>query len=89
MLLNSTDPQSERVTALGEELSSKYGVPVMPVNCLTMEEKEIREILAKILFEFPVKEIRGGSHAIEKLKILHTLDSHIQIIACGIHIEIP
>ena len=58
VLLNSTDPQSERVTALGEELSSKYGVPVMPVNCLTMEEKEIREILAKILFEFPVKEIR-------------------------------
>ena len=58
VLLNSTDPQSERVTALGKELSSKYGVPVMPVNCLTMEEKEIREILAKILFEFPVKEIR-------------------------------
>ena len=58
VLLNSTDPQSERVTALGEELSSKYGVPVMPVNCLTMEEKEIREILAKVLFEFPVKEIR-------------------------------
>ena len=58
VLLNSTNPQSERVTALGEELSSKYGVPVMPVNCLTMEEKEIREILAKILFEFPVKEIR-------------------------------
>lgn len=58
VLLNSTDPQSDRVTALGEELSSKYGVPVMPVNCLTMEEKEIREILAKVLFEFPVKEIR-------------------------------
>ena len=30
----------------------------MPVNCLTMEEKEIRDILAKVLFEFPVKEIR-------------------------------
>lgn len=58
VLLNSTDPQSERVIALGEELSIKYGVPVMPVNCLTMEEKEIRDILAKVLFEFPVKEIR-------------------------------
>ncbi len=58
VLLNSTDPQSERVIALGEELSVKYGVPVMPVNCLTMEEKEIRDILAKVLFEFPVKEIR-------------------------------
>jgi stage IV sporulation protein A len=58
VLLNSTDPQSERVKGMAEELSDKYGVPVMPVNCLTMEEKEIRDILAKILFEFPVKEIR-------------------------------
>lgn len=58
VLLNSTDPASERVVQMGEELSQKYGVPVLPVNCLELQEKQIREILATILFEFPVKEIR-------------------------------
>ncbi len=58
VLLNSTHPHSESVIRLGKELSQKYGVPVIPVNCLELQENEIRDILETILFEFPVKEIR-------------------------------
>ncbi|WP_411676669.1 stage IV sporulation protein A [Caproicibacter sp.] len=58
VLLNCIDPDTAEAAALAEKLQKKYGVPVLPVNCLRMEEKEIRMILAKILFEFPVKEIR-------------------------------
>ncbi len=57
VLLNSIDPESRSATALSEELSSKYQVPVMPVNCLTMDENQIKRVLAQVLFEFPIKEI--------------------------------
>lgn len=58
VLLNCVDPETNEASALADRLQKKYGVPVMPVNCLQMEETEIRSILVKILFEFPVKEIR-------------------------------
>lgn len=58
ILLNCVDPETEEAQALGKELQQKYGVPVSPVNCLNLEEEEIRGILAKILFEFPVREVR-------------------------------
>lgn len=57
VLLNSMDPTSAETLRLSAEMEEKYGVPVTPVNCLEMSEAEIRRILEKILFEFPVREI--------------------------------
>ncbi len=57
VLLNSTQPDSDKVKALASSLTDKYGVPVMPVNCLEIGEEEIKEILTQVLFEFPVKEV--------------------------------
>lgn len=57
MLVNCTMPYAERTKELCRELNEKYGVPVMPVNCLDLEEEDIREIISGILMEFPVKEI--------------------------------
>ena len=57
VLLNSLNPTSSGVLQLSAELEKKYGVPVCPVNCLDMNEAEIRRILEKVLFEFPVREI--------------------------------
>jgi len=54
VLLNSLNPTSSGVLQLSAELEKKYGVPVCPVNCLDMNEAEIRRILEKVLFEFPV-----------------------------------
>ena len=58
VLLNSTQPYSEDSKNLTAELSKKYDVPVIPVDCNNMDENEIKRILAEILFEFPVKEIK-------------------------------
>ncbi len=58
VLLNCVDPAADEAKALADGMQTKYGVPVLPVNCLHMEEKEIRDVLAKVLFEFPVREIR-------------------------------
>ncbi|MBQ6829944.1 MAG: stage IV sporulation protein A [Clostridia bacterium] len=57
VLLNTTDPDSEQTAALCATLGVRYGVPVCPVNCLTIGEDEIRAVLEEVLFEFPVKEI--------------------------------
>lgn len=58
MLLNCMYPETEAAFELSEELSLKYSVPVIPVNCLELGEEDIKKILSKILFEFPVREIR-------------------------------
>ena len=50
-------PDSEESVNLAADLSYKYQVPVIPVNCIEMDENDIRQILARILFEFPVSEI--------------------------------
>ena len=57
MLLNSTSPESAQTLSLASRLTEKYNVPVMPVNCLEMEEDLIRQVLAAILYRFPVREI--------------------------------
>lgn len=57
VLLNCMHPDSEQSRNLSNQLSAKYKVPVMPVNCLDLTETEIKEIITQILFEFPVKEI--------------------------------
>ncbi len=58
VLLNSVEPTSDAAVQLAEQLQTKYEVPVMPVNCLEMEEEQVKEILSKVLFEFPVQEIK-------------------------------
>lgn len=57
VLLNCMYPNGDSAQSLASDLSGKYGVPVIPVNCLELNEKEIKEIITQILFEFPVKEI--------------------------------
>lgn len=58
VLLNSTEPESERVQALAGQMSAEYLVPVLPVSCMELSEFEIKRILAQLLFEFSVKEIK-------------------------------
>ena len=57
ILLNCVSPRSESANALRAQMERKYGVPVMAVNCLELNESEIRSIIETVLFEFPVKEI--------------------------------
>lgn len=58
MLLNSMYPNSAETRILAKMLSEKYNVPVEPVSCPELDEEEIKRILAHVLFEFPIKEIK-------------------------------
>lgn len=57
VLMNTTHPHSAETHELCRDLQQEYCVPVCPVNCLDLDETEIRSILEKVLFEFPTKEI--------------------------------
>ena len=57
VLLNSQYPDREDTQRLVKELSETYGTTVIPVNCLTMEEADILNILEQLLYEFPVQEL--------------------------------
>lgn len=58
ILVNSAHPSDADTERLRAELAEKYGVTCIAVNCLTMDEPEISEIIRKVLFEFPLTEMR-------------------------------
>ncbi len=57
ILLNCVEPDSPAALALGERLSRKYGVPAIPVNCIDITEEGIKEIIASLLYQFPIREV--------------------------------
>ena len=57
VLLNCMYPHAAPAKELSVKLSEKYGVPVLPINCLELTETEIKEIMTQLLFEFPIREV--------------------------------
>lgn len=57
IILNSANPESDAAHALAHELEEKYGAPVALVCCPELDAEDIREILALVLSEFPVREM--------------------------------
>lgn len=57
VLLNSAHPDASSSQVLAQELSTKYAVQVLCVNCQTITEEGIARVLRTILEEFPLKAI--------------------------------
>ncbi len=57
ILINSAEPYSEQAMALERQLSGEYGAPCMCVNCQTLTENDICEIMRKVLGQFPLCEL--------------------------------
>lgn len=57
VILNCVYPQSTASVALAEELTAKYGVPVIPLNCMNITEEEISGLLETVLDEFPLRKV--------------------------------
>ena len=58
LLLNSVAPTADETIRLSNEMTAEYKVPVIPVSCMELDETEIKRILAQLLFEFPIREIK-------------------------------
>ena len=57
VLLNSADPGKDSCISLARQLSEKYNVCCVPVNCLKMSEEDIAVILRSVLEEFPLTAV--------------------------------
>lgn len=57
VLLNSADPRGSRAASIAAEIGEKLGVSCLPVNCLALEEQELRSLLQGLLYEFPLQEL--------------------------------
>ncbi len=58
VVLNCNRPNSPESLELAQALEQEYNVPVLPLNCLNLDEADIKDILKGLLYEFPVREIK-------------------------------
>ncbi len=58
IVLNSASPSNEKSVALAYELEEKYQAPVALVNCLELDAEDIKHIIALVLNEFPMAEMK-------------------------------
>ncbi|MBR6765524.1 MAG: stage IV sporulation protein A [Clostridia bacterium] len=58
VILNTNEPYSVDTQKLIMALEEKYGVPVLAADIQAMELPDIQMLLEKVLFEFPLRELR-------------------------------
>lgn len=58
VLLNCTDKDSEASISLSRQLQKQYNCTVVPINCLEMNDDDIKHIIFELLKEFPINEIK-------------------------------
>ena len=57
ILLNSTHPDAPETQALAAQMEQAYGRSVLPVSCIDLDRAALHEILRRVLYEFPVREL--------------------------------
>lgn len=57
VILNTLNPFSERTEECRAAMEEKYGVNVLPINCMELNEKDVAEIMKNLLLAFPICEI--------------------------------
>ncbi len=78
VLLNSAKPFSAEVKRQAQEMTEKYGVAVLPVNCEQMKESDIYYILENVLYEFPLSMIEFYLPGwVEMLPVTHPVKADI------------
>ena len=57
VLLNTNKPYSNETVRIAEEISDRYHVTVLPVNCEQLKRDDVHKIMENILNVFPVTEV--------------------------------
>ena len=78
VILNTAKPYAPESEELRRTLSDKHNVPVAAINCAQLKAEDITHIMEKMLYEFPVREIRISLPKwIDALPISHWLKTSI------------
>ena len=57
VVLNTLNPSSQHTENCRLEMEEKYGVPVLPINCMELDTDDINEIIKGLLLSFPITEV--------------------------------
>ncbi len=57
VLVNSTNPSGDAAKAVCADITERYNVTCIAMNCMNANEPEIRDIIKGVLYEFPVSEL--------------------------------
>lgn len=57
VVLNSVHPGAQTTQQYAADLSEKYGVKVIPLNCMNLSKSDVDEVMQSILYEFPICEV--------------------------------
>lgn len=57
VLVNSQKPYSEDAKKVAREISDKYGVSAVTVNCEQLKKEDIHMLLENVLYEFPISAL--------------------------------
>ncbi|MDY3617974.1 stage IV sporulation protein A [Agathobaculum sp.] len=57
VLVNSAEPQGEAAQKVCAALHEQHGIDPVAVNCLELDQGGIAEVLQRVLYEFPVREV--------------------------------
>lgn len=78
ILLNTQKPYSQETEMLKQQLTEKYNAPVIALNVSNLKQEDIYNILEKVLYEFPVKQVNLNLPKwVETLDINHWLKQSI------------
>ncbi|MCU6760961.1 Stage IV sporulation protein A [uncultured Roseburia sp.] len=92
VLLNTPRPYQAESEQLAQQLSEKYQVQVLPVNCEQLKKDDINRILKSVLYEFPITRIEffipkwvemlESSHKVKEAAILNagTILKNLQFV---------
>lgn len=79
LIVNSTQPNSDRAQELREELAEKYDIPVIAMSVAQMTENDMLAVLREVLYEFPVHEVNVNIPSwVMVLDEKHWLRSHFE-----------
>ena len=57
VIVNSTSPRSRAASETAESIRRKYGVPCLCLDCLNMDESDIRRVMHLVLEDFPIESV--------------------------------
>ena len=58
VIINSRYPDGQAAKSLQQEIYDTFGIDALIADCQALEESQIREILAKILYAFPMQQLQ-------------------------------
>lgn len=78
IVMNTNNPYGIDTQNLAKDLEEKYGVAVIPTDCVNLNNEDVNNIFGKILYEFPIERVNISMPAwVDGLNNEHSLKQEL------------